>query len=106
MAFVIDKEFKRITYYADKPLFSGSLEDVLISWTDEQGKPMSRQPACLLPFGGFIENDELVMSLGVNDAFNGIFGGNEMQTTKESNYMPFIIAAGALGGLFILGRKL
>ena len=72
-AFVIDKEFKRITYYADKPLFSGSLEDVLISWTDEQGKPMSRQPACLLPFGGFIENDELVMSLGVNDAFNGIF---------------------------------
>ena len=40
------------------------------------------------------------------DAFNGIFGGNEMQTTKESNYMPFIIAAGALGGLFILGRKL
>jgi|TARA_R110002020_G_scaffold283203_3_gene498959 hypothetical protein len=40
------------------------------------------------------------------DAFNGIFGGNEMQDTKESNYMPFIIAAGALGAVFILGRKI
>jgi len=40
------------------------------------------------------------------DAFNGIFQGNEMQTTKESNFMPFILAAGAIGAVFILGRKL
>ena len=40
------------------------------------------------------------------DAFNGIFNGNEMQETKESNIMPFIIAAGAIGAVFILGRKL
>jgi len=40
------------------------------------------------------------------DAFNGIYNGNEMQETKESNIMPFIIAAGAIGAVFILGRKL
>ena len=40
------------------------------------------------------------------DAFNGIYNGNEMQETKESNVMPFIIAAGAIGAVFILGRKL
>ena len=72
-AFVIDKEFKKITHMAKHPLFTGSLEDVLITWTNEGGQPISRQPACVLPFGAFIENDEFVMSLGVNDAFNGIF---------------------------------
>ena len=57
----------------NEPLFTGSLKDSLINWTDERGAVMSRQPACILPFGAFIDNQELVMSLGVNDAFNGIF---------------------------------
>ena len=39
------------------------------------------------------------------DAFNGIFQGNEMQEVKESNMMPFILIAGAVGAYFILGRK-
>jgi len=34
---------------------------------------VSTQPAVILPFGGFIENTDLVLSLGVNDAFMGIF---------------------------------
>jgi predicted GH43/DUF377 family glycosyl hydrolase len=54
-------------------LFSGSLNDRLIHWTDYAGNPVSNQPAVLLPFGAYIENTELVMSLGVNDAFMGIF---------------------------------
>ena len=58
-------------------------------------------------------SDQYMQQKGANitpllnyDAFNGIFNGNEMQETKESNYMPFIIAAGAIGAVFILGRKL
>jgi len=37
------------------------------------GNDISNQPACILPFGCFEEDGELVMSLGVNDSFMGIF---------------------------------
>jgi predicted GH43/DUF377 family glycosyl hydrolase len=37
------------------------------------GNIVSFQPAVILPFGAYVENTELVMSLGVNDAFMGIF---------------------------------
>jgi predicted GH43/DUF377 family glycosyl hydrolase len=33
---------------------------------------VSKQPAVALPFGAFIEGENLVMSLGINDAFMGI----------------------------------
>jgi hypothetical protein len=70
--FLVDANFTSITHVAKKPLMSGSLEDTLITWTDYSGNPVSKQPAVLLPFGAFVDNDELVMSLGVNDAFMGI----------------------------------
>lgn len=72
-AYVIDKAFTKVTHVIKKPLFSGSLNDKLIVWTDCTGQPVSNQPAVILPFGAYIENTELVMSLGVNDAFMGIF---------------------------------
>jgi hypothetical protein len=57
-------------------------------------------------------SDQYMQQKGANitpllnyDAFNGIFQGNEMQTTKESNFIPFIVAAGLIGAYFILGRK-
>ncbi|MBM4229151.1 MAG: hypothetical protein FJ184_00210 [Gammaproteobacteria bacterium] len=71
-AYLVDKEFKTITHVIKKPLFSGSLNDELIYWTDYGGAPLSNQPAVILPFGAYIENANLVMSLGVNDAFMGI----------------------------------
>ena len=70
--FMVDKQFTKITHVANEPLFSGSLEDTLITWTDYVGNPVSKQPAVLLPFGAFIKDGELIMSLGVNDAFMGI----------------------------------
>jgi len=72
-AYVIDKDFTRITHTIPEPLFSGSLHDRLICWTNEYGHPVSFQPACILPFGAYVEDQQLVMALGVNDAFNGIF---------------------------------
>lgn len=72
-AYVLDKEFSKITHIIKEPLFSGSLEDRLICWTNEYGHPVSFQPACILPFGAYVEDQQLVMALGVNDAFNGIF---------------------------------
>lgn len=72
-AYLIDKEFTKVTHVIKKPLFSGSLNDKLIVWTDYTGNPVSNQPAVILPFGAFVDNTELVMSLGVNDAFIGIF---------------------------------
>jgi hypothetical protein len=57
-------------------------------------------------------SDQFMQQKGANitpllnyDAFNGIFQGNEMQTVKESSIIPYIIAAGAIGAVFILGRK-
>jgi predicted GH43/DUF377 family glycosyl hydrolase len=72
-AYLIDKDFSKILYVDKKPLFSGSLNDKIISWTDPGGNVVSFQPAVILPFGGYIENTDLVLSLGVNDAFMGIF---------------------------------
>jgi hypothetical protein len=70
---MVDKEFKKVTYIVDKPLFTGSLNDRVIEWTDLMGTPVSNQPAVILPFGAYVHGTELVMSLGVNDAFMGIF---------------------------------
>ena len=71
-AYLVDKTFTRITHFIKEPLFSGSLEDELIHWTDYGGTPLSNQPAVILPFGAYVEGTNLVMSLGVNDAFMGI----------------------------------
>tara|TARA_B100000902_G_scaffold373397_1_gene401310 strand:- start:1361 stop:1579 length:219 start_codon:yes stop_codon:yes gene_type:complete len=54
-------------------LFEGSMEDELITWTDVQGNPVSKQPACILPFGATVKEDVLSLSLGVNDSFMGVF---------------------------------
>lgn len=70
--YLIDKDFTKITHIIKRPLFSGSLNDELIYWTDYGGTPVSNQPAVILPFGAYIDKDELVMSLGVNDAYIGI----------------------------------
>ena len=72
-AYLIDKDFKKITHVIKRPLFSGSLNDELIYWTDYAGTPVSNQPAVILPFGAYVEGTDLVMSLGVNDAYIGIF---------------------------------
>jgi predicted GH43/DUF377 family glycosyl hydrolase len=70
-AYLVDKKFKEITYLTEEPLFTGSLNDRVIEWTDVMGNVVSNQPAVILPFGALLEGDELVMSLGVNDAFYG-----------------------------------
>ena len=72
-AYLVNKDFSQITYITEDPLFTGSLNDRVIEWTDTFGNPVSNQPAVILPFGALLEGDELVMSLGVNDAFLGIF---------------------------------
>ena len=72
-AYLVDKDFKKITHVIKRPLFSGSLNDELIYWTDYAGTPVSNQPAVILPFGAYVEGTDLVMSLGVNDAYIGIF---------------------------------
>lgn len=80
-AYLVNKNFTQLTYMTEEPLFTGSLNDRVIEWTDTFGNPVSNQPAVILPFGAFMEGDELVMSLGVNDAFMGIF------RTKLENIM-------------------
>jgi len=72
-AYCLDKNLTRITRMMKEPMFTGSTNDELITWTDAVGNPVSKQPACILPFGCFEEDYELVMSLGVNDSFMGIF---------------------------------
>lgn len=72
-AYMVDKDFTKVIYVDKQPLLTGSLNDHLIVWTDFAGNPVSDQPAVILPFGGYIENTDLVLSLGVNDAFMGIF---------------------------------
>ena len=72
-AYMMDKELTKITHIVNQPLWSGSLADELIWWTDSQGHKISTQPACILPFGGIVNGDELVMPLGVNDAWIGLF---------------------------------
>jgi predicted GH43/DUF377 family glycosyl hydrolase len=80
-AYMTDKKFEKVTYLIEDPIFTGSLNDRVIEWTDYNGTPVSNQPAVILPFGALLEGDELVMSLGVNDAFMGIF------RTKLENIM-------------------
>lgn len=72
-SYIVSKDFKEILYVDENPLFTGSLNDKLIQWTDYTGNPLSTQPAVILPFGAYVEGTDLVMSLGVNDAFMGIF---------------------------------
>jgi len=72
-AYCLDKDLTRITRMMHEPLFVGSTNDDLVTWTDPVGNDISNQPACILPFGCFVEDEELVMSLGVNDYFMGIF---------------------------------
>lgn len=71
-AFTLDKKTLNISRMCEKPLFYGSLADQLIWWTDLYGNPVSRQPATILPYGSFIEGNDIVLSVGVNDAFMGI----------------------------------
>ena len=73
-AYTLDEDQTKIVRMMDEPLFVGSTNDDLITWSDPVGNDISNQPACVLPFGCFIEDEqELVMSLGVNDSFMGIF---------------------------------
>lgn len=72
-AYLLDRDLTKVTHVIKKPLFSGSLNDKLIVWTNYAGNPVSNQPAVILPFGAYIENTDLVMALGINDAFMGIF---------------------------------
>jgi hypothetical protein len=72
--YMLDEKQTKITRMLKEPLFVGSTQDELITWTDAVGNDVSNQPACILPFGCFIDEDnELIMSLGVNDYFMGIF---------------------------------
>lgn len=80
-AYMTNKDFSEVTYVVKDPIFTGSLNDRVIEWTDLFGTPVSNQPAVILPFGALLEGDELIMSLGVNDAFMGIF------RTKLENIM-------------------
>lgn len=72
-AYTLDKALTRIESITTEPLFTGSVNDGMIWWTNYAGQKVSRQPALVLPFGALIEGDELVMSCGVNDAYMGIF---------------------------------
>lgn len=74
-AYTLDENMTKITRQCTEALFSGSTEDQLIWWTDCVGMPISKQPACILPFGGeYIEEDDTIeLALGVNDSFMGIF---------------------------------
>jgi len=72
-AYILDEQMTKIKYMVKKPLWSGSLEDRVVWWTTSQGQKLSTQPACVLPFGGILEGGELVMPMGVNDAWMGIF---------------------------------
>ena len=72
-AYMLDENLTRVTRMMDEPLFAGSTNDELVTWSDAVGNDVSNQPACILPFGCFIDDEELVMSLGINDSFMGIF---------------------------------
>ena len=72
-AYTMDKGLTKIKRMMKEPLFLGSTNDDLVTWTDAIGNDISNQPACVLPFGCFVEDEELIMSLGVNDYFMGIF---------------------------------
>ncbi len=71
--YTLDAKLTKIVRHLPEVMFEGSLEDELITWTDVQGNPVSKQPACVLPFGATVNDDTLALSLGVNDSFMGIF---------------------------------
>ncbi len=71
--YTLDDNLSKIVRYMPEVLFEGSMEDELITWTDVQGNPVSKQPACILPFGATVKEDVLSLSLGVNDSFMGVF---------------------------------
>ena len=71
-AYLLNKTTQKISYIIKEPLFTGSLEDGLIKWTDAVGSAVSKQPALVLPFGAVLEGDMLSLSAGVNDSFMGI----------------------------------
>ena len=83
-AYMMDRDLTRITHMVKNPLFTGSLKDQVIWWTTSQGQKVSTQPACILPFGGIVKNDELIMTVGVNDAWMGTF------RCKLNNLMAFM----------------
>ena len=73
-AYTLDKDLTKITRVLKEPMFLGSVNDDLVTWTDPLGSDISNQPACILPFGGYINDEgELALALGVNDYFMGIF---------------------------------
>lgn len=72
-AYTLDENLTKIVRYMPEAIFTGSLDDELITWTDYQGQPISKQPACILPFGCVADENEIALSLGVNDSFMGIF---------------------------------
>ena len=72
-AYTLDEKLTRIVRMTEEPLFVGSTNDDLVTWTDAVGNDISNQPACILPFGSYEDDGELVMSLGVNDSFMGVF---------------------------------
>lgn len=74
-AYTLDEGLTKITRQCTEAIFSGSIADNLIWWTDALGTPVSTQPACILPFGGsYIEEEGTIeLALGVNDSFMGIF---------------------------------
>ena len=74
-AYTLNEEMTKITRQCTEALFSGSLHDRVIWWTDCVGNPVSTQPLCVLPFGGcYVEEDDTIeLALGVNDSFMGIF---------------------------------
>lgn len=72
-AYTLDEKLTKIVRYLPEPMFVGTPDDELITWTDHAGSPISKQPACILPFGATVDESELALSLGVNDNFMGIF---------------------------------
>ena len=93
-AFLVTSDYKKVLAYTEEPLFTGSRDDQLIMWTNDFGTPVSTQPAVILPFGAYVEGDELVMSLGVNDAYMGIFRTklenilNKLKSTTANSSLP------------------
>lgn len=87
-AYLLNEDLTAIEACTTEALFSGSTNDELVTWTDCLGNPISKQPACILPFGCYVENGELVMALGVNDSFMGIFRTDLANILSELETVP------------------
>lgn len=75
-AYCLDEKLTKISRHYPGSMFQGSTNDDLIDWTDCMGNKISRQPACILPFGAEVLDDDLILPLGVNDSYMGIFRCN------------------------------